>query len=244
MEATHKKSRHEKRNEDVLKVYNHLKNNANYTISDIKSVIQKMFSLSRPQVSGILKDVRKVDGKKSAVYVSSNNPDTYICPLCKNEKPKSEFSKKGKYRDGVTDRVYPYCKSCSSEYQRPITIKRLYNLTEEQYNKLGSVCMICGRAPKENSKQKHIPVDHDHKTGLIRGRICQRCNRGLAWFQDDISLFQSCIDYLSSPPAPKILGYPVYGRTGRLSSKRNKNKLVSKKAIQDIKDATGVTGEW
>ena len=233
------------RDEDIKKVYFFLNGNPEYTLPDIKSVIQKIFNLTRPQITHAL---IRIGVKKSrnthTLYTKAQNPENYVCPVCKQEKPKSEFSKKGKARDGVTERVYPYCKSCARVYQKPFTIKRLYNLSMEQYNTLGDTCMICGRVPKETSKQKNIPVDHDHKTGLIRGRLCQRCNRGLAWFQDNIQLFQNCIDYLLDPPAPKILGEFVYGRAGRISKKRNKQKLVSKQAIKSIIELSGISNEF
>jgi hypothetical protein len=39
-------------------------------------------------------------------------------------------------------------------------------------------CPICF----ENVKK--FVEDHDHKTGRVRGHICYRCNRGLAYFHD------------------------------------------------------------
>jgi hypothetical protein len=53
---------------------------------------------------------------------------------------------------------------------------RLYGLTAEQLDKLtaaGSTCAICG-VRVDNPKSLH--VDHDHKTGSIRGLICANCN--------------------------------------------------------------------
>jgi len=227
------------RDVEVMKVYKYLESDANYTLSDTKTVIQRIFSLTRPQVSASFGRLG-VKGKSIQEHTKSEKTDHYICPSCGEEKHRDEFSKKGFGRDGVTERLYSYCKQCSTSYQKPLTIKRLYNLTMEQYEALGTTCMICGRTPKADSKQKSTPVDHDHKTGLIRGRLCQRCNRGLAWFQDNIELFQSCITYLKNPPATKILGESVYGRTGRTTNKRNKKALLSKKAIQSIKDGAGV----
>lgn len=47
----------------------------------------------------------------------------------------------------------------------------------------GGVCAICRKPPKVGGRRLHI--DHDHKTGKVRGLLCARCNRGLAWFCDD-----------------------------------------------------------
>lgn len=39
----------------------------------------------------------------------------------------------------------------------------------------GNVCELCGNAPKSRG----LSEDHDHRTGLHRGWLCHRCNRGL-----------------------------------------------------------------
>jgi len=42
----------------------------------------------------------------------------------------------------------------------------------------GGVCAICGNPPKV----KRLHVDHDHRTGAVRGLLCFRCNRALAGY--------------------------------------------------------------
>lgn len=37
-------------------------------------------------------------------------------------------------------------------------------------------CAICGSAPEP---EKHLHVDHDHKTGRVRALLCHRCNQGM-----------------------------------------------------------------
>ena len=37
----------------------------------------------------------------------------------------------------------------------------------------GGVCAICGNPPKN----RRLHIDHDHKTGRIRGLLCFTCNR-------------------------------------------------------------------
>jgi hypothetical protein len=39
----------------------------------------------------------------------------------------------------------------------------------------GGGCAICGNPPKT----RRLSVDHDHKTGAVRGLLCFRCNRAL-----------------------------------------------------------------
>lgn len=40
----------------------------------------------------------------------------------------------------------------------------------------GEFCGICGRKPRPG---RRLDRDHDHRTGLGRGLLCNRCNRQL-----------------------------------------------------------------
>ena len=71
-----------------------------------------------------------------------------------------------------------------------------YGITTEQFqarlDKQGHVCAICGgRTPN-----RELDVDHDHKTGAIRGLLCHYCNTGIAKFRDDPALLQRAAAYL------------------------------------------------
>lgn len=46
----------------------------------------------------------------------------------------------------------------------------------------GGTCAICGNKPKPGGRR--FAVDHDHKTGAIRGLLCFRCNRILPHYAD------------------------------------------------------------
>jgi hypothetical protein len=47
--------------------------------------------------------------------------------------------------------------------------------------------------------RKQFPVDHDHKTGKIRGILCDSCNRGIGIFKDDVNKLNEAIQYLKHP---------------------------------------------
>lgn len=41
-------------------------------------------------------------------------------------------------------------------------------------------------------------MDHDHKTGKVRGLLCTPCNTGIGMLQDDPEIVKKALDYLLS----------------------------------------------
>ena len=56
-------------------------------------------------------------------------------------------------------------------------------------------CDIC-RSNTSGYKKKSFNIDHDHKTGEVRGLLCHKCNLGLGNFNDNIELLNKAIAYL------------------------------------------------
>lgn len=72
-------------------------------------------------------------------------------------------------------------------------------MTLEQYQEMlfkqNGLCLICGKSNK--STKRKFPIDHDHKTGKVRGIICHNCNRGLHYF-DDKEIYVKILAYLEA----------------------------------------------
>lgn len=84
-------------------------------------------------------------------------------------------------------------------------VQNEYGLEPGQYGELylsqGRVCAICRRA---TGKTRRLSVDHDHKTGLVRGLVCRPCNDMLGHLRDDREAALRIAEYLDYPPAARL----------------------------------------
>lgn len=92
------------------------------------------------------------------------------------------------------------CRRLSREYYHNNKLKvkdkrmrKKYGISLEEYkDMLETSCPICGRSFGEYTPH----VDHDHKTGKVRGIICRNCNLMLGRFKDDVNILLNAIEYL------------------------------------------------
>lgn len=80
----------------------------------------------------------------------------------------------------------------ASDHGRAVLLAKKYNVSYGEATRLLAVtaCEICGR---DNEK---LHTDHSHQTGIVRGRLCMRCNRAMGAFDDSPTLLQRVIVYL------------------------------------------------
>ena len=82
---------------------------------------------------------------------------------------------------------------------------------------------------KGDPKEKALLFnDHNHTTGLYRGRLAYLINKGLGTIEGVYKertpqILRALASYLDSPPATEVIGYR-YGMLGR--AKLNKKKIV------------------
>jgi hypothetical protein len=130
---------------------------------------------------------------------------TKVCTKCKEEKPKTEFYTKPGSKDGL----YSWCKPCATQinmeryYKDPRAskdraLRRNYGITIEQWDILfeqqGGRCAICYTF--EPGYKNTFVVDHDHDTGVVRGLLCNNCNRSLGLLKDSTTVLKSAVSYL------------------------------------------------
>ena len=86
-----------------------------------------------------------------------------------------------------------------------------YGLQRGEYAKLleaqGGKCAVC---LKVLAYKPH--VDHDHKTGAVRGLLCKSDNSHvLKYARDDPERLRRAASYLEHPPAEWVLGFRAKG---------------------------------
>ena len=139
---------------------------------------------------------------------------TKKCPRCKT------------FKTADTDNFYimanrlsSYCKPCQSEFCKERYLSNLeenransrerhqrwrienperalasrlrskYGIDVEEYETLIQECSICG-------SKDQLVVDHNHKTGEVRGILCRKHNIGIGMFDDDPNVLRRAISYL------------------------------------------------
>ena len=117
-------------------------------------------------------------------------------PLCKPCRAAQERARYDRDRERLLEgmRVDP---------ERPArtrrqALRRKYGLTFEEFDAMRvrhrSCCAIC------EVRAASLLVDHDHRTGDVRGLLCSNCNFGIGDFADDPELCLRAARYLEGQP--------------------------------------------
>lgn len=134
------------------------------------------------------------------------------CPVCKISKENSEFGFDRRLKGGLRSA----CKKCEIaravkwQTKNPERKKELcdrwhrdhphhhlfktYGVTPAEYERKFAeqkgTCAIC-KAP-----HRKLGIDHDHRTGEIRGLLCRKCNSGIGMLGDSFQLLLRAASYL------------------------------------------------
>jgi hypothetical protein len=102
--------------------------------------------------------------------------------------PSAEYAaeaKRRQYEENLSNgKALSYCR------------KHLYGVSaacvaamEQQQNGLCAICL-------EPPVGRRLAVDHCHKTGEVRGLLCNRCNAGIGLLGDDPQIIGRAVEYL------------------------------------------------
>lgn len=148
-----------------------------------------------------------------------------ICSVCNLNMPLSEFRFIRKNKNG-TDLYKAQCVEChrkqqleryhnlsdnikierrtknretlGKDYFKRHRLNKQYNLTLEEfdfmYESQNGKCYIC----EKKISGREVKVDHNHLTGKVRKLLCHNCNTSLGLLNEDVKIFEKCIEYLKT----------------------------------------------
>jgi hypothetical protein len=145
-----------------------------------------------------------------------------LCSSCKIEKPEGEYWSDKRRTSGLMSR----CKACKTrdrhewrsrnpeadrqrdwanpQKERERHLVRKYGVSLSDYDRMmekqGGSCAICRK-----TQERAFDVDHNHKTGAVRGLLCTSCNRMLGHAGDSPETLRAAADYLSCRKSPPSL---------------------------------------
>lgn len=147
-------------------------------------------------------------------------PAEKSCPVCKATKPAAEYGRNPKRHDGLKWA----CKACNNAYTthperlekaraagaryrasekgRDRMYRAQYGITTADYRRLlagqDGACAVCRRPP---AGAFDLEVDHDHRTGAVRGLLCRACNNGIGKLGDSAAGVRAALAYLERAEA-------------------------------------------
>ena len=144
-----------------------------------------------------LENIEKIKEQKRKWYIENkdeakiSNAKYYLKNKDKVKVVKKEYYLKNKEHILANKKIWVLNnKDRIREYQ----LKRDYNLTLDQYNKMLSdqngCCKIC------DTKMTKPHVDHCHTTGKVRALLCINCNSSLGQLKEDTKIMQKLIEYV------------------------------------------------
>ncbi|MGE3806555.1 MAG: endonuclease domain-containing protein [Gemmataceae bacterium] len=143
---------------------------------------------------------RRIHARRRLAMVATEKE----CSKCKRILPVAAFSKKANdahlYRSS--------CRECLNR-QRAVrymtTLLKGHGLTDAEYRSMleaqGGRCVICrskcrASSGKARTSYRFLRIDHSHRSGAVRGLLCDKCNLGIGNFDDDPMRLERAAAYL------------------------------------------------
>jgi hypothetical protein len=166
----------------------------------------------------------KTKGKPRVDRYKDAPVGTKQCAHCEQFKALSDFGLDNR----STDKLYSFCKTCRDEKQLKSIAKQMsstsvvalnhyramktmfhkYGITElelqDKLNEQKGLCIICdddfgtSLITGTRTHGRQYCVDHDHKTGRIRGLLCNWCNTTLGYIEKKKMDPQRYMEYLGN----------------------------------------------
>jgi hypothetical protein len=97
--------------------------------------------------------------------------------------------------------------------KRSATELRKFGLTQDEFDELWHACL--GRCPlceKAFTRDRRRPaaIDHDHKTGAVRGLLCRQCNWLLGFLHENVAWMRRAVHWLENNTVSLLFGSARY----------------------------------
>jgi Recombination endonuclease VII len=163
---------------------------------------------------GCLNDRRKLYCKKKKVDGIAVKNKFFTGKPCKHGHTGGRYINTGTCVtcsiEGSRKRRLARSKEENSEYHRKYRIRNLnriidnrmlydYGISKAEYDAIvkaqNNKCAICGLEGSQNQHGR-LDIDHDHKTGQVRGLLCNCCNKAIGTVKDNPATLRKAADYL------------------------------------------------
>ncbi len=118
-----------------------------------------------------------------------------ICNICHKLLSTAEFAKNQNGKDNRSVRR-PSCQECRKHLEGvDVAPKVKQEWSKKKPTNVPFECPICGKRTIAGITSK-VVLDHSHRTGEVRGWVCDSCNTGIGRFKDDVKLLERAMKFL------------------------------------------------
>ena len=171
------------------------------TIEQFDVVIQELFTDHESQVLVLRTNTRVTLPTKHLVAFDitkvGDRFDTKLCDRCFKLLPTEEMFSNNRLKKGDVITKRPSCKTCRK-------LKDGVNVSRADRETWGKArpkdfspfkCPICEKTTSVGVTK--VVLDHCHKTGRVRGWVCESCNTGIGRFDDSPDIVKRAISWLA-----------------------------------------------
>lgn len=164
-------------------------------INDILSVTINPFQFIHIR-SGELVTLKKSNFNFVNILNTGDRFDFKICDRCFKLKLTNDFENNRIKKGGLITKR-PSCRSCRKIKNGVAISTEDRKIWDQKKPEIGDLfkCPICEKTSIAGIS-KHV-LDHNHKTGEVRGFLCESCNTGIGRFDDDIKITKNAIKWLN-----------------------------------------------